>query len=247
MNKIILSFLVLGFLSVIFLFNNVNVEAISPVSELTYQIITDKTEYNLDEKIQIVLIVTNTTPVEKVLNFSSGCQASYKIGDNNMVYYDSSLDLSCTQALTSVTLSPYGTHTWKMTHDLKDNKISAGAYSIVGKVIGRNNYGGAQAYQNITIKQTGNKIDCMEGHVYSFLTGKECKILLTPILFNGLILQLGSKGEDVKLVQFIVGVNADGVYGPITKQKVIEWQKANGLIADGIFGPLSRQKANMIQ
>ena len=39
-----------------------------------------------------------------------------------------------------------------------------------------------------------------------------------------------------KLVQNIVGVEADGKYGQMTKDAVIEYQKAHGLKADGVVG-----------
>lgn len=43
-------------------------------------------------------------------------------------------------------------------------------------------------------------------------------------------------GGDVRWVQDKVGVNADGVYGPRTKDAVARWQKAHGLTADGVVG-----------
>lgn len=42
--------------------------------------------------------------------------------------------------------------------------------------------------------------------------------------------------EEVKKVQKLVGVTADGVIGPKTTQAIKEWQKAHGLTADGIVG-----------
>jgi peptidoglycan hydrolase-like protein with peptidoglycan-binding domain len=40
-------------------------------------------------------------------------------------------------------------------------------------------------------------------------------------------------------VQAVVGVTADGVFGPMTRSAVIRWQAANGLAADGVAGPLT--------
>lgn len=63
--------------------------------------------------------------------------------------------------------------------------------------------------------------------------------------FGTTSLKLGSRGEAVKAVQTVVGATpADGVFGQMTKAKVIAWQKANGLVADGIFGAASKAKAN---
>jgi lysozyme len=38
-------------------------------------------------------------------------------------------------------------------------------------------------------------------------------------------------------VQRVVGVPADGLWGPQTKAAVAKWQAAHGLVADGIVGP----------
>ena len=52
-------------------------------------------------------------------------------------------------------------------------------------------------------------------------------------------IKIGSRGEDVKKLQQILGINADGVFGPATEIKVKAWQKSKGLVADGIVGPKS--------
>ncbi len=54
---------------------------------------------------------------------------------------------------------------------------------------------------------------------------------------NRSVLKLGSKGEDVKLLQQLLGITADGTFGPQTQSVVIAFQKVNGLAADGIVGP----------
>ena len=57
------------------------------------------------------------------------------------------------------------------------------------------------------------------------------------------ILKVGSKGEYVKkLQQFLQDKNiyhgkVDGIFGPITKQAVIEWQGYCEIVKDGIAGP----------
>ena len=52
-------------------------------------------------------------------------------------------------------------------------------------------------------------------------------------------LKKGSRGEEVKTLQTLLGITADGIFGPITKSAVIAYQTANGLKADGIVGPLT--------
>lgn len=42
-------------------------------------------------------------------------------------------------------------------------------------------------------------------------------------------------------VQKVVGVVADGVWGPVTDQAVRQWQKNRKLAADGIAGPVTQQ------
>jgi putative chitinase len=52
-----------------------------------------------------------------------------------------------------------------------------------------------------------------------------------------MLLKNGSKGEEVKQLQTLLGLGADGSFGPMTEAKVKEWQAKNGLTADGIVGP----------
>lgn len=50
------------------------------------------------------------------------------------------------------------------------------------------------------------------------------------------IYKQGSRGESVKMIQQLVGAQADGVWGAKTTELVKAWQSAHGLIADGIVG-----------
>lgn len=52
-------------------------------------------------------------------------------------------------------------------------------------------------------------------------------------------IKLGSKGEDVKVLQKYLGLTLDGNFGPKTDLKVKQWQKSKGLIPDGVVGPKS--------
>ncbi|WP_392532946.1 N-acetylmuramoyl-L-alanine amidase [Nostoc sp. C117] len=49
-------------------------------------------------------------------------------------------------------------------------------------------------------------------------------------------------GSVVRYLQYRVGVDPDGVYGPQTEVAIKNFQKQNGLDADGIVGPASWQK-----
>jgi peptidoglycan hydrolase-like protein with peptidoglycan-binding domain len=63
------------------------------------------------------------------------------------------------------------------------------------------------------------------------------------------VLKEGSNGEGVQTLQlklkalgYFTGTGT-GYYGPVTRNAVIAFQKANGLSADGIAGPATRNKA----
>jgi len=53
------------------------------------------------------------------------------------------------------------------------------------------------------------------------------------------LLSSGSSGKDVSEWQGIIGVKADGAFGPGTDAATKKWQSAHGLKADGIVGPTS--------
>lgn len=64
------------------------------------------------------------------------------------------------------------------------------------------------------------------------------------------LLKVGSRGADVVELQtklnnlgYNVG-KADGIFGPITKQGVINFQKEHGLAVDGIVGPITVKSLN---
>jgi len=51
-----------------------------------------------------------------------------------------------------------------------------------------------------------------------------------------LILTKGSRGEAVKRIQAALHLAQDGIFGSVTEEAVIAFQKANGLKADGVVG-----------
>src|SRR5512147_379935 len=62
------------------------------------------------------------------------------------------------------------------------------------------------------------------------------------------MLSLGSKGPEVSSLQLALNgwtsrmprLDPDGVFGPRTKARVMEFQRDQGLVADGIAGPKTR-------
>lgn len=53
-------------------------------------------------------------------------------------------------------------------------------------------------------------------------------------------LKLGSRGNDVKIIQSALNLYPDGIFGPLTLEGVIDFQTKNGLNPDGIVGPKTR-------
>lgn len=49
-------------------------------------------------------------------------------------------------------------------------------------------------------------------------------------------IKLGSKGDQVKYIQQLLGLTVDGDFGPMTEKSVKEWQAKHKLTADGIIG-----------
>lgn len=50
-------------------------------------------------------------------------------------------------------------------------------------------------------------------------------------------LRLGSKGEGVKILQGLLGIDTDGEFGPKTQAAVQAYQRSHSLVADGVAGP----------
>lgn len=53
----------------------------------------------------------------------------------------------------------------------------------------------------------------------------------------------GSTGEDVRVWQDFLKIEADGIFGPQTHAATVAFQSQNGLVGDGIVGPLTWAKA----
>ena len=60
-----------------------------------------------------------------------------------------------------------------------------------------------------------------------------------------MVLKLGSKGNEVKLLQEKLNLKADGIFGPLTEEAVKDFQRSNGLEVDGIVGDNTLSKLNL--
>ncbi len=54
--------------------------------------------------------------------------------------------------------------------------------------------------------------------------------------------KIGSRGAVVKQIQGALHLVQDGVFGPLTREALMTWQKEHGLTADGIAGPATLAK-----
>ena len=52
----------------------------------------------------------------------------------------------------------------------------------------------------------------------------------------------GSTGQEVRVIQYLLGLDSDGQFGPLTKAAVEGFQRKQGLSADGVVGPLTWAK-----
>jgi len=60
------------------------------------------------------------------------------------------------------------------------------------------------------------------------------------------MLSVGSMGPLVKELQTLLGVRADGVFGPGTKMALMDFQKREGLVADGMAGPKTWERLSKV-
>ena len=60
-----------------------------------------------------------------------------------------------------------------------------------------------------------------------------------------MVLKLGNRGNEVKLLQEKLNLKADGIFGPLTEEAVKDFQRSNGLEVDGIVGTNTLSKLNL--
>jgi len=68
------------------------------------------------------------------------------------------------------------------------------------------------------------------------MTGKAVPAMPAPVDPAFSMLRKGDMGPSVKKLQQLLGITADGNFGPMTEAKVKSFQKSKGLVADGLVG-----------
>ena len=61
-----------------------------------------------------------------------------------------------------------------------------------------------------------------------------------------MVLKLGSRGNEVKVLQEKLNLKADGIFGPLTEEAVKDFQRSNSLEVDGIAGADTLSKLNLL-
>lgn len=103
------------------------------------------------------------------------------------------------------------------------------------------NYTGKNGHtHHLHISVEGNYDDTREWNIEVAPSGSAPTSV--PSIPRRPLLREGSRGEEVKQLQTLLKVGADGIFGPITKAAVINFQKNNDLVPDGIVGPYTWEK-----
>ncbi|MFL0245917.1 peptidoglycan recognition protein family protein [Candidatus Clostridium stratigraminis] len=79
------------------------------------------------------------------------------------------------------------------------------------------------------------KLQSIAGIKVNGITGAQTLGAINSII-NKPLLSLNSTGVAVRYLQYRLGANIDGIYGAITRSKVVSYQSSNSLKADGIVG-----------
>lgn len=123
-------------------------------------------------------------------------------------------------------------------------------------VFWRDDLGGTHGHVSIFIKEDGDNIWVLGGnqsdqvnisaYPKSRLLGYRDVTLPWPKFTFQSNLKKGAQGDDVKKLQTIIGVKADGIFGSNTEEAVKTFQQFHNLKPDGIVGPITRGILNTL-
>lgn len=89
----------------------------------------------------------------------------------------------------------------------------------------------------------GRKIDpsfdmvAFRANVEAFMGGAAIGPVPTTMDPTRAMLRKGDQGNSVRQLQQLLGITADGAFGPATDKAVRDFQERKGLVADGLVGP----------
>jgi hypothetical protein len=108
---------------------------ITKTTAVNISTITDKDTYLLGEQVIVSVTAYNPDPNPLTLNFVTSLQASYLMDD----VYDWTEGKFFTQFGGQLTIEPYGSYTWDLTHgnhEMELYPLDVGTHTVRGEVVG---------------------------------------------------------------------------------------------------------------
>ncbi len=123
--------------------STVNIDEESNTGKIfSYYLNIATTTFSQNKNIDMTLFIYNLSSTTQTLNFKNGCQASYVIGDFDMLKH-----IVCRPDPTSFSIEPHGIQRINLTHYPSVYTLSPGKYSLITSVVG---YGGITTPITIT-------------------------------------------------------------------------------------------------
>jgi hypothetical protein len=108
---------------------------VTKVAAVNISTMTDKESYLLGEEVVVSVTAYNPDPNPVTLNFATSLEASYLMDD----VYDWSDGKFFTQFGRQLTIYPYDSYTWELTHghhEMELYPLNVGTHTVVGEVVG---------------------------------------------------------------------------------------------------------------
>ena len=98
---------------------------------LTFMVITAKKSYSQNEKIAVVVEITNNTAATTTLSFKDGCQALYTIAG-----FDLGTHIRCLPEASTIVIGPHQTEQTGIVHYPSVYMIPVGSYTMAVRIVG---------------------------------------------------------------------------------------------------------------